>query len=569
MKALFSWFVATPFLYYCLALTSLCGFGLSAVIDSEGAPRKWKAEWLFLALAGWAMLVWRWPTMLWPQPLNIDEGQWAASALKATYDFAPWRGFDATTSGPLNCYVLALPALFGAQITFFSSRLIAWGLIMSAIYALYFIAKWTHGAKIARLSIVPPLAFLGLTPHWDFLHYSSEIFPIFLTTLGITAGVFLATHDRTNRARLFSCAAGGLCLGSTGFAKLQALPIAMATLAFVVGIIFFARPKSIKESLVEAIALLAAFALVPAAIAISLWQTGAWDDAVISYLKAAAVYVSSGSMVGLQFFFGNTSSYAAFAVCSLFLIAGGTAALWGRWNFSRGSAITSVCAVSFLLVCLLVILWPRRPYPHYLLFSVLPVSYCVATVLRYTREANLWKGRELILSSVIVVAFLLPALGVSIANPSPFLGVVRDLLIMRPDPPSVSLLPLRRTAPQVEAIRRYAPPGTRVAIWGWMPHYYVQTQTIPATRDTQSTHQIIPGPFQEYFRQRFLADLLLQPPPLFVDAVAPVSYALDDRATLGFETWPALNAFIDENYLLKEDVEGVRFFVLKENKSSY
>lgn len=80
MKALFSWFVAIPFLYYCLALTSLLGFGVSAVVDSEGVARKWKFEWLFFALAGCTVLVWRWPTMRWPQPMNIDEGQWAACA---------------------------------------------------------------------------------------------------------------------------------------------------------------------------------------------------------------------------------------------------------------------------------------------------------------------------------------------------------------------------------------------------------------------------------------------------------------------------------------------------------
>jgi hypothetical protein len=568
MKALFSWFVATPFLYYCLAVGSLLGFGICAVLDSAGAARKWKSEWLVLALAGFTVLVWRWPTILWPQPLNIDEGQWAAGALKATCDFAPWRGFDGTTSGPLNSYVLALPALFGGQITFFSTRLIGFGLIMSAIYGLYFIVKWTHGANIASLAIVPPVAFLGLTPHWDFLHYSSEEFPIFLTTLGLMAGVYLATHNKKKRLRLLVCAAGGLCVGSTGFAKLQALPLALATFAFMIAVVFYARPKSMRESWVEAITLLATFGAVPAAIGITLWQSGEWEDAVISYIKSAAVYVSSGAMVGFKFFFGTVSSYTTFAICSLLLMVGGAIALCGRWNFTKRSAITSACALSFLFVCLLVIAGPRRPYPHYLLFSVLPLSYCVATVLRFTRDANLWRGRELFLSSVIIAWFLLPALSLSIANPPAFLGVVQEL-IMRANPQPSAPLPLRHPSAQIQAIQRYAPPGTRIAIWGWMPNFFVQTQTIMATRDAQTTHQLIPGPYQEYFRQRFVADLRVQPPSLFVDAVAPFSFGFDDRITHGFEASPALAAFIRENYLLKEDVEGVRFFVLKEGKAHY
>jgi hypothetical protein len=566
MKAVFSWFVATPFLYYCLALATLVGFSVFTVIDSGGVVRKWKSEWVFLALAGCTVLVWRWPAMLWPQPMNIDEGQWAACALKATYDFAPWRGFDGTTSGPLNSYILALPALFGAQITFFSIRVIAYCLIMSAIYALYFIVKWTHGANIARLSIVPPIAFLGLTWEWDFLHYSSEDFPIFLTTMGMAAAVCLVSNDRTKGTRLTACVVGGLFLGSTGFAKLQALPIALATLAFMAGVIFSTRRSSAKEAWTEAIATMVAFSIVPDAIAISLLSTGEWNDAVISYIKSAVVHVTSGTTVGFAFFFRTAITYATFAVCSLFLIVAGIIAMSGRWRFTRRAATFSVCALACLLVCLLVTVVPRHAYPHYLLFTVLPLSYCVATVLQFTRDANLWKGREMLLSSVVTAWFLVPALSLSIAHPAPYLGVMRDMLL-RASPELSSLLPFQETAPQVHAIRKYAPPGTRIAIWGWMPHYYVETQTIMATRDAHTKPQLTPGPYQEYFRERFLSDIRTQPPPLFIDAVAPLSFGYKDRATQGFGTFPALAAFIDENYLLKEDVEGVRIFVLRDSKT--
>jgi hypothetical protein len=566
MKALFSWIVGTPFFYYSLALSSLLGFGVSATVHSEGVPRKWKSEWLFLVLAGCTVMIWRWPTMLWPQPMNIDEGQWAAGALKATCDFAPWRGFDGTTSGPLNAYVLALPALFGAPITFFSTRLIAFGLIIGSIYALYFIVKWTHGARIARLSIVPPVAFLGLTWEWDFLPYSSETLPVFLTTIGTASAAYLATGDRPKKTRLAACALGGLFLGSAGFAKLQALPIALTSLALIGGILFLKRGRSRKDKWMEALTTAVAFSLVPAMLTFSVISTGVWNDALISYFKYAVVHVTSGTTVGFSYFFGFAITYATFAIVSVLVIAAGTIALAGRWRFTKPSAIIAACALCFLLVCLMVIVVPRHAYPHYLLFSVLPLSYCLATVLRFTYETNLWKGRDMILSSVIVASFLVPALALSMDYSSPYVGGRREVFLHgRPD--LAAYLPFQRTDAQVQAIKRYAPPGSRVAIWGWMPHYYVQTQTIPATRDAHTLLQELPGPYREYFRERFLSDLRQSRPPLFIDAVAPGSFGINDRATQGFETFEAMAAFIGENYLLKEDVEGVRIFVLKDDRT--
>jgi hypothetical protein len=557
--------VANPFLYYMAALATTLGFSLLAILGATGPGRKWKSEWLFLTLAGFTILLWRAPTMLWPQPMNIDEGQWAAGALKVTYDLAPWRGFDGTTSGPLNAYVLALPALFGGSITFFSTRMIACVLVILTIYALYFIAKWTHGTNIARLSIVPPVAFLGLTWQWDFLHYASETFPIFLTTAGIAAGTYLTTGERPEAGRRTACLLGGLCLGSAGFAKLQALPIALAALAFMGGAILLGRGPSRKERWTEVLTVAGAFLLVPGAITLSVVATGVWNDAVTSYLKYAVFHVSSGTTVGFTYFFITAVTYTTFLVASLVVIAVGTLALIGRWRVTQRSAIIAGCALGFLLVSLMVIILPRHAYPHYLLFSVMPLSYCTASVLGFTRQANLWQGREALLSAVIAAGFLVPALGLSMAYPSLYVGGMRELL--QGAPQLAGYLPFRQTAPQVQTIKKYAGPGSRIAIWGWMPHYYVQTQTIPATRDAHTLLQTVPGPYHEYFRARFLSDLRGLPPPVFVDAAAPVGFGINDRASQGIETFPALAAFVNEHYVLKDDVEGVRVFVLKDDNA--
>jgi hypothetical protein len=463
----------------------------------------------------------------------------------------------------LNSYILAVPAWFGAPVTFFTTRLIACGLIISSIFGLYFIVKWTFTAESARLSIVPPVAFLGLTWEWDFLHYASEYFSICLTTIGMAAATYLATDGRPNGRRRAACAVGGVLLGSVAFAKLQALPIALVALTFMAGIILLKGGRPRKERRTEALITAAAFALIPGAITISLLSTGEWNDMVISYLKSAVFHVTSGTTVGFTYFFRTVVTYTTFLAGCATVIVAGAITLIGRRRLSRRSAIIILCALCLLAVSFVVIVTPRHDYPHYLLFSVLPLSFCVAIAFGLMRDTQLWRDKETLLSSVIAAGFLVPALSLAMESPGPYLGDMRDVLL-RGRPELASYLPFRQTFWQVQAIKKYAAPGSRVAIWGWMPHYYVQTQTIPATRDAHTKPQATVGPYQEYFLERFLSDLRKRPPPVFVDAAAPVCFGINDRATQGFETFPALAAFINANYLLKEDVEGVRIFVLKD-----
>ena len=537
-----------------------------AVAGSKALGEKRKLEWCFLILAGSTFFVWRLPILLWPQPFNIDEGHWAACALKATYDFAPWRGFDATTSGPLNADVLVLPAIFGAPITLFSTRMIGCGLVIAAIYAFYFITKWTHGPDSARLALVPPIGFLALTWQWDFLHYSSEEFPIFLTTLGVAAGAYLLVGKRA-RLRIAACLVGGLTSGAASFAKLQVIPVALAGAVFIAVMIHFTNGQRTQKRR-ELIFLGLGLAAVPTAIAISLTLTNEWEDAIISYISSAVVHVTSGATVGFDFFLGETVTYSVFASCALALMAIGAFALRGRWSFNNRSAAVSLWAGIFLLVSLVAIVTPRHAYPHYLLFSVLPLSYGLAVVFEFTRQAGLWKNRQTLLSALVAAIFVLPGLSAVLAHPSPHLGEVRDLLTRFPGAYG-GFLPFQNTAAQIQAIKRYAPPHTRVSIWGWMPHYYVQTQTIMATRDAHTKPQLTPGPYQQYFRERYLGDLRLNPPNVFVDAVAPGAFGYNQRAADGFETFPALAAFIGENYRLAEEVGGVRIFVLKKEPARH
>src|SRR5664279_6112545 len=177
----YSLYFPQPASYYLLGGAALTVFVVLAVIPP---PRTWgeKAfEGAFLLSAGTALFACRWPVFSWPDPINPDEGALVACGMKAMFDWIPWRGFESGTSGPLNCDILVLPALFCAPIGFFSARVTGLCLIAGATCALYYAVKWIYGATVARLSVAPLVLLLSLTKTLDFVHYSSEHLPIFLT----------------------------------------------------------------------------------------------------------------------------------------------------------------------------------------------------------------------------------------------------------------------------------------------------------------------------------------------------------------------------------------------------
>jgi hypothetical protein len=534
---------ALPAGYYLLAAAAIAVFVGLAVARSRRVIAEAKLEALFLVSAGVALFACRWPIFLWPDPLNVDEGYLIANAIKATVDLLPWHGFDAGTSGPLNCDVLLLPALFGAEIGFFSARVIGVLLMAGAMVGLYYAVKWIHGSSVARLSLVPPVLLLALTKSSEFVHYSSEHLSIFLTSIALAAAAYVV---RDSVSRLIACAIAGLSLGCTLLAKLQALPIGLVVLAFLVAGIFLAPSRSPKNRKVEVLVTGAGLLAVPLLVSISLIVTGGFADAVISYYKMALIYVGSRPPVSLSFFFVSVREYTFFLAASFAVLAFAAVALCSRINWTRTWMSAPFCSILLVLASFFAIYHAHRPYPHYLLFSVMPVSFCVANALGILHRIQLEQKRALLPRSLFVGFFLFPIGFAAIASTNDF-----------------SRQAMFPTRAEVPAIARYAKPGDRMAVWAWQPEYYVKTRTIMATRDAGIEPLMEPTPYREYFRERFLSELRAHPPPVLVDAVMPRAFRYTDRATQGIESFPLLAAFVREHYEQREEVDGVRIFVAK------
>ena len=536
-----------PILYYLLAGAALTAFAVLAALPPRRVSRETAFEGTFLLSAWAALFACRWPIFLWPEPLNPDEGAFIACAMKARFDWIPWRGFDAGSSGPLNCDILALPALFGAHMGFFSARVTGLCLIAGAICTLYYTVKWIYGAGVARLSIVPPVLLFALTKTADFVHYSSEHLSIFLTTAALAAAAYLARGMGSKSSRLIVCAIGGLCLGSTPFAKLQASPIGLAVLASLAVALFITSPRFSIDKRLEVFVLVAALLAVPVAIVISLYATGTLMDAVIPYYIMSLDYIGSRPPVGISYFFLSADDYTVFLTCSLVVILAAGGLLYSRIQFDRILVWAAMSSILLFLASFFAIYQAHRPFPHYLLFSVVPVSSCVANVLGLVRYPDGQTGRGMLVRGLFVVFFLIP-LGITPLESSY-------------DFNSKAIVSKRSGA---VAISRYAKPGDRMVVWGWRPEYYVQTKTIMSVRDPSIERLLLQTPYREYFRERFMSDLRTHPPLVFVDGVAPRAFAYRDRAKDGIESFPALEAFVREHYTEREEIAKVRIFVAKD-----
>lgn len=535
-----------PIIYYLLAAMAIAAFAGLATVPSPRALGEAKLEALFIFSMCAALFACRWPSFLWPDPFNVDEGTFIACAMKATVDWVPWRGFDASTSGPLNIYVLILPALFGADIGWFSARVVGLCLIAGALCALYYTVKWLYGAGVARLSMLPPVLLFALTKTSDFLHYSSEQFPIFLTTVPLAAAAYLARGTGSRSSRLVACATAGLFLGCPFLAKIQAAPIALAVLILFAASIIMSSPSARARN-VEILVTGAGLVVIPALILIILCVTGGLTNAIISYFKMALVYVGEGSTVPSPFFFMDVKEYTFFALAFLGLILCGAVAVYSRVRLTGSEVWALLSSILVLLAALFAIFYPRHASPHYLLFSIIPMSFCIANVLGLMHRTGLGKGHVVLARSGIVALFLVPIGFAALTSKNDF------------SPQAV--WPMRE---EVLAIARYVKPGDRMMVWAWRPEYYVKTKTIMAVRDPGILPVMQRSPYREYLRERFMSDLQAHPTPVIVDAVAPHAFLFSDRATQGIENFPQLYAFVREHYTQREEVNGVRIFVAKD-----
>ena len=534
-------------------LPGLLAFGAAAATAADrfarpdGPPRWWQRGWLFALLLTAALLAGQRDALranfqIW----NPDESQLIAGALVLAERPVFWRDVDGTTHGPLAQYPLLVPALLGARLDYTTARLVGAGLAVLLLLALQraLAAGLAEGA--ARLLVLPGWAWLIFNRDPELAQYTSELAPALLLALAAwPAGRLLVTGHATS-ASIVLC---GLAAGAAPFAKLQAAPLAVWILACALFAVF-RTPAPGRRRLALALvggALLPALLLVAPAAA-----TGAFEDFRIRYLAVNLLgYVAEGA---------TWFNRAAPTPDLLFgfdrflwpVLVGIVAAVgWSVWRRQAPPPRLLAFSLGLVLAAAVAIYAPQKPFGHYFLLGAGPLLLLLGSVAGpgLARLGQLPSARARAAAAALLVLGLAgPSVLHHFQHPGYFRAVVRT----RP--------PLDRAL--IEAVQRHTTPGGGLAVWGWQPGLYVFTQTLSATPDLIVFWQIVPSPWRDFYRARYLRDFAARPPPVFVDTTGPADFFFfRDGAGARHEDFPALHDLIRRDYTLAETVGGARIYV--------
>lgn len=564
---LLRWLDASP-AHYWLVAWSAFGSVVALALVAVCFPRAqawWQHPIIFSAAMLIVLLSFRWPLIFdnrqYPDP---DESQFIAGALTLRHDPVFWRSVDGTTHGPLVQWPLLVASFVRGSLDFTTARIISTLLIWIGLVSAWLIFRHLYTASLAGILVLPLLAENAFTQAWSFVAYCSEHVPDALLAVAcwlLLTGWRQPGAGPPNFVRLFSA---GVLLGAVPFAKLQAAPIAAG--AFVAGmwlVSFSDRPRCWSALR----ALFSGSATIPVIIIGTVLVCGAWSDFFRSYILDNIRYVGRNSFPPDRSFTlidtprmlvelgAGVGGFNSFFLWMVGLGASGLLTL--RW-FTSWHRRCAAFATAVLLLAVFAAMAPGRPYMHYLQLLVFPTGLfggvIAGAVLRNVicpnnnRPAVARVLRSAFLAAFLICA-LLPQVWWRAHEPQPFVG---------------QFTATQGALAQSEVSReilRHANPGERLGMWGWMPIFWAETGLIQATRDGNDSRQIEPHAERDYYRARFLRDLVRSRPPVFIDAVGPGNFVYEDRAQDAHETFPELRDHIANNYHLVRDIEGSRVYV--------
>ena len=519
--------------------------GLRSVESTDPhRERPWPAATVLTLL----LAAWRWPLWFYPGGYNPDESQLLTGALTLAHDPVFWRSVDGFTGGPLDFGVLLWAKVLTLPVNFLTARIGGLLLVGGALFFAYRTMRRFLPIGAARLALLPGALFFAIVTQDDFIHYSTEHLPVFLLAC---ACCLLVRKDPDTAGFRASWWAGGVAAGLLPWTKLQAVPFMPAILLWAAGALWW-HPglPPVRRWRLSGELLLAT--LVPGLVGLGLVvATGVWPVFLRSYILQNVTYVSSGMTMAqvwhiLVESLNRTWHFqACFALPGLVALAGSLAGrplgLWRRGLWWLGMILFAAATVA--------VLTPRRPAAHYLLFLVIPLTCWSGAVLGAIWQR--WDRRWL---------------RVSIAGTWVLLAAAGPLALRwrQPVPEMVDRLTEFQARPLTSVGRitqAFARPDDSLAVWGWMCDFYVETGLRQAARQSTTHLCIQASPRRDAYRAEYLEDLRRSRPVVFVDAVGPTADFFRDRNEEGHEIFPALAAFVRENYVEVMDLEYARVYV--------
>jgi len=357
--------------------------------------------------------------------------------------------------------------------------------------------------------------------------------PILLISLGIFLVTKRPREAGHGRGVMFGA---GVCFGAIPFAKFQGTLLAVLLVAFTL----FAGIR-VKRNLIP----FAVGLLIPAvAILVPVILAGHWQDFWESYVRFGLEYRHSHTdrteaLRGLIAYVPPLKPFLAitFSVFAVSLVL----SLWRGARSSETKRLRWLACLTLLAASCYAMWAPGSGFPHYVIltfpFIVLTSGLAVSELESGLHGLSV-RGKRL--AFVILFAVMLggPFLSLDASETTKMVEEQRELWHAPPDPVA-------------REIARHARPGDSVAIWGWEPQYWVETGTVPATRDGNG--HLLAFQVDPRVRARYLKDFLSEPPVVFVDAVTKGAGMFDaflgDKG-LNHEDFPELAKVIHEQYEL-------------------
>jgi hypothetical protein len=549
------------------------------------SPNLWTSRTAFVLLTVATVMLLRWPGLA-PLELNPDESEELAIALTLREDPRYWLSAEAGTHGPLVAFALLPVQWFGMQLEYGAARLVGLGLMLGSIFFLFGTLRSFFPEFISRAALLPLTLCIAFLREGDYLAYNAEHPTILLLCAGAYGCARLAAGAAGGIYR--RAAATGLALGLVPFSKLQGVPIGLA-LAVCALLVLLTRFRGQPRKQGGAGLALCAGGVLPAAlVAVYLWRQDLFAHFWTNYIIANLVYTNSSGMDLAQKLESAGGLFREEPVDELllpyfgYILAAGLALLvlgYAGRLISRpaGRPRTGwplLLAAGFVLLASVAAVFATGfTLSHYLLFLPFPSAFLAAALLATLCEYKLGRAFGLALVCVYLVSAVTVASRLALEpaleyvrghswSPVLSVGSLEALdegnpwLARRPEEPD----------PVAGLICRYSRPGDKLVVWGWMDRYYVLAGRRPGTGFCEVGHFLLHGdrPFQDYNYRLYLKQFDQARPSVFVDAVDPESFIIDDPKEYAHERYPELRDRIAANYVQVAEMFGARVYVSKD-----
>jgi hypothetical protein len=523
-----------------------------------------RSNWTFIAFALIFILASKVPHAV-EGMLNPDEAQWVAIAKTVNYDPRFWISVDTGTGGPLVPLSLLIIKVFNFPIDQGSIKI--WGAFILGIATCLLFGSFSRvmGSLQARVLILPLIIAFSFLESPDFIAFNSEHIVILFITMSL---IFLFKVFALPNPKKYNLVLLGLTLGFVPLAKLQGAPIA-AVIGLAACYLTITKYKPMLRPLV----LLLGCSILPILLSlIAVWLYGGLHDFYTSYIQQNLLYTvrtTVASPVGDRLMLlskillepADTRFFLHYCfVCSLFGV------LWilgiGR-KLQREHIEKIMFGVILFAVTCYCIMAPNNDFVHYGLLALIPGALLVSLTINVS--ISLLRGTE-------IMAFVFENNAIKVCLIITFIFLTsfqyfqsrfnhHPAYLSKINEHSINYAPHEELT---LALKNYFSPGSKMAIWGWTSSLYETTDFLMGTRDAVTPFQIEKIPLQHYYIERYILDLQKNKPLLFVETVAPNFFAYHDRSIAGYENFPLIKKFIDENYTYDTEIGGARIFTRKD-----